>query len=375
MRKRPLMMVPGPVDCSSKVLKALSEQPLYPRNPQFIASFRRVLQGLREVFGASDGQPVLMNGSGLLAMEMACANFMEQDTHVVILNSGFFGDQLLRVAKCYSKNITVLEAQFGERVALDRVRKHLDSSECQVLAVSHIDTESSVKADLKDLATIAQEKGVLTIVDAVASVGGEWIEQTRWGVDVCFASTQKALACPPGLALLMLSPRALQHLKNRKTPPSTVYQNLKLWIDSMQSYETNGVPRLVSTQATNLIAALDVALELIRKEGLEQRIQRHEQIAQCIREGVTEMGLELVPKRPEYYANTVTTMYSPNQLLASSVIEQMLKNNVRIAPGLGPRREELLRIGHMGITTLTDATTTLVALKRVLKELLQNEML
>ncbi len=363
------MMVPGPVDCPTEVLKALSEQPLYPHNPQFIASFRRVLQGLRRVFGAPDGQPVLMNGGGLLAMEVACANFMEPDTHVVILNSGFFGDQLLRVAKCYSKNITVLEAQFGERVALDRVRKHLDSSECHVLAVSHIDTESGVKADLKNLAAIAQENGVLTIVDAVASVGGERIEQTQWGVDVCFASTQKALACPPGLALLMLSPRALQHLEDRKAPPSMVYQNLQLWIDSMQSYEADGVPRLVSTQATNLIAALDVALELIRKEGLEKRIQRHEQIAQHIRDGVTNLGLELVPKHPEYYANTVTTMFSPEKILASSVVEQMLKNNVRIAMGLGPRREELLRIGHMGITTLTDATTTLAALKQALEEL------
>jgi alanine-glyoxylate transaminase/serine-glyoxylate transaminase/serine-pyruvate transaminase len=309
------MMVPGPVDCPPEVLKTLGEQPLYPHNPQFIASFRRVLRELREVFGALDGQPVLMNGSGLLAMEVACANFMEPDTHVVILNSGFFGDQLLRVAKCYSNNVTMLEAQFGERVALDRVRNHLDSSECQVLAVSHVDTESGVKADLKDLAEIAQKKGALTIVDAVASVGGEHIKQTDWGVDVCFASTQKALACPPGLALLMLGPRALQRLNSRTTPPTMVYQNLQLWIDSMT------------------------------------------------------LGLELVPKHSDYYANTVTTMYSPDKIRASSVVEQMLKNGVRIATGLGPRREELLRIGHMGITTLPDATTTLAALKRVLEEL------
>ena len=362
------MMVPGPVDCPPEVLKALSGQPLYPHNPQFIASFQRVLRGLHDVFGAPDGQPVLMNGSGLLAMEVACANFLDPDTHVVILNSGFFGDQLLRVAKCYSNNVTMLEAQFGERVAHDRVRRHLDSSECHVLAVSHVDTESGVKADLKALAEIAQEKGALTIVDAVASVGGEHMRQTEWGVDVCFASTQKALACPPGLALLMLGPRALQRLNSRTAPPAMVYQNLQLWIDSMKSYEEE-TPRLVSTQATNLIAALDVTLKLIEQEGLEQRIQRHEQIAAHIREGVTALGLELVPKLSEYYANTVTTMYSPDKILASSVVEQMLKNNVRIATGLGPRREELLRIGHMGITTLKDAKTTLAVLKRVLEGL------
>jgi aspartate aminotransferase-like enzyme len=148
-----------------------------------------------------------------------------------------------------------------------------------------------------------------------------------------------------------------------------VYQNLQLWIDSMQSYEKEETPRLVSTQATNLIAALDVALKLIKQEGLEQRIQRHEQIASHVREGVTALGLELVPTHSDYYANTVTTVYSPDKIRASSVVEQMLKNNVRIATGLGPRREELLRIGHMGITTLQDAITTLAALKQVLEEL------
>jgi aspartate aminotransferase-like enzyme len=108
-------------------------------------------------------------------------------------------------------------------------------------------------------------------------------------------------------------------------------------------------------------------LKLIKQEGLEQRIQRHKQIASHIREGVTELGLELVPKHSDYYANTVTTMYSPDKILASSVVERMLKNGVRIATGLGPRREELLRIGHMGITTLRDASTTLSTLKRVLE--------
>jgi aspartate aminotransferase-like enzyme len=148
-----------------------------------------------------------------------------------------------------------------------------------------------------------------------------------------------------------------------------VYQNLQLWIESMESYETEGPLRLVSTQATNLIAALDVTLELIRQEGLEQRFQRHESVATIIQEGVTKLGLELVPRHPEYYANTVTTMYSPKKIRASSFVDRMLKEGVRIATGLGSRREKLLRIGHMGITNLADAHTTVTALTHALAAL------
>lgn len=362
-------MVPGPVACHPKVLKALAAQPLHPRDPKFIDIVRGVLQGLRHVFGAPEGQPVLFNGGGLLAMEVAVANFVDPNDHVLIINNGFFGEEFLRVTKCYSQHVESLEAPLGERVPLQDVEMKLDSQEFQVLALSHVDTGSGVKSQLQDLVATAQKRDIFTIVDAVSSVGGEPLEQTRWGIDVCFASTQKALAGPPGIALLMLSAQAMNHLSSKATPISSIYLNLQPWITSMQSYESDEIPRLVSTPASNLIAALDSALQLIREEGLAQRIQRHHQIATQLRRGLTSMGLELVPKHPDYYSNMVTTMYSPNQTLATEIVEHMIKEGVRIAPGLGKHRETLLRIGHMGTVTPADVNNTISALQRTLTKL------
>jgi alanine-glyoxylate transaminase/serine-glyoxylate transaminase/serine-pyruvate transaminase len=360
------MMVPGPVACHPEVLKALSAQPLHPRDSEFINMFRRVLQGLREVFQAPNGQPVLFNGGGLLAMEVACANFVEPEDHVLIINNGFFGEELIRVTKCYSRNVETLTAPLGDRVPLEEVRARLNSEKFQVLAVSHIDTGSGVKAQLHQLVQTAQKTDTLTIIDTVSSVGGELLEQSHWGIDVCFASTQKAIAGPPGIALLMLGERAMRRLDARKKPISSIYMDLKQWITSMQSYESEEVPRLVSTPATNLVAALDIALHLIQQEGLQRRIQRHQHNAQELREGIISLGLKLAPKHPDYFSNTITTVYSPQDIVASKIVKHMLNQGIRIAPGLGKFREDLFRIGHMGNVTLADISKTLLVLQQTL---------
>ncbi|MFW9986511.1 MAG: pyridoxal-phosphate-dependent aminotransferase family protein [Candidatus Odinarchaeota archaeon] len=369
MRTHPLMMVPGPVACHPEVLKALAAQPLHPRDSQFVTIFRRVLQGLRGVFRAAECQPVLFNGGGLLAMEVALANFIEPKDHILIVNNGFFGEELVHVAKCYSRNVESLTAPIGERVPLEEIQVHLDSKPFQVLAVSHVDTGSGVKAQIHQLVQTAQNTDTLTIVDAVSSVGGEPLEQSQWGIDVCFASTQKAIAGPPGIALLMLSDGAMRRLDARQKPISSIYMNLKQWIRSMQSYEAEAVPRLVSTPATNLVAALSIALHLIQQEGLEQRIQRHHQNAQQLREGISSLGLKLVPKHSDYFADTITTIHSARHTTATKIVKHMLNQGVRIAPGLGQSREDLFRIGHMGNVTSKDVSVTLSALKKVLTTL------
>ena len=363
------MMVPGPVACHPEVLKALAAQPLHPHDLDFVKMFRRVLQGLREVFRAPNGQPILFNGGGLLAMEVACANFIEPKDHILIINNGFFGEELIRVTKCYSRNVETLTVPLGDRVPLKEVQARLYSEEFQVLAVSHIDTGSGVKAQLRQLVQSAQRTDTLTIVDTVSSVGGEYLEQSRWGIDVCFASTQKAIAGPPGIALLMLSEKAMRRLDARKEPISSIYMNLKQWITSMQSYELEEVPRLVSTPASNLVAALDVALHLIQQEGLQQRIQRHQQNAQELRDGIISLGLTLVPKHPDYFSNTITTVFSPEHIAATKIAKQMLNQGVLIAPGLGQFRESLFRIGHMGNVTPADISITLAVLQQTLTTL------
>ncbi len=357
-----MMMVPGPVGCRPNVLEALAAQPLHPTDPRYVEVFRRVFKGMRGVFGAPKGQPVIFNGGGLLAMEAACASLLEPDDEVLVVDNGFFGEIFIQIIKCHAKRVTVLITSFGDRVPTDKVEAELRKGRFKALAFNHVETSSGVKAQIEELAAVAQAHGALTLVDGVSAVGGEVVEQRAWGVDVYCASTQKALAAPPGLALLMLGSRALEILENRKTLIKGFYLDLRKWVDSMRSYEEGGPPRLVSTPSTNLVMALATSLDDIVTEGISNRIQRHHRIADVMRSGLVAHGFTLVPKHSSFFANTVTAAYTPEGAPASNLVKQMAQQGVLIAPGIGEYRDQLVRIGHMGGVTLEDVKTTLQAI-------------
>jgi alanine-glyoxylate transaminase/serine-glyoxylate transaminase/serine-pyruvate transaminase len=321
---------------------------------------------MRHVFGASKGQPVLFNGGGLLALEAACASLLEPDDEVLVINNGFFGEMFLEIIRCHAKRVTVLITAFGDRVPTAEVEAELRKGRFKALAFTHVETSSGVKAQIEELAAAAQAHGALTLVDGVSAVGGEAVEQEAWGVDVYCASTQKALAAPPGLALLMLGSQALEVLENRKPPIKGFYLDLRKWIDSMRSYEEGGRPRLVSTPSTNLVMALATALDDILAEGIGKRIERHSAIAEAMRVGILALGLSLVPKQSSFFANTVTAAYLPPKVQASRVVKQMAQQGVLIAPGIGEYREQLVRVGHMGSVTMEDTVTTLHAVRQAL---------
>jgi alanine-glyoxylate transaminase/serine-glyoxylate transaminase/serine-pyruvate transaminase len=333
-------------------------------DPRYIEIFQRVFKGMRSVFGAPGGQPVLFNGGGLLALEAACASLLEPDDEVLVVDNGFFGEMFTQIIKCHVTRVKVLSASLGDQITTRQVEEELKKERFRVLAFSHVETSTGVRAQIKELAETAQAHGALTMVDGVSAVGGELVEQEALGVDVYCASTQKALAAPPGLALLMLGSRAVDTLERRKTPIKGFYLDLSKWVDSMRSYEDGGPPRLVSTPSTNLVQAFVCALEDIMEERVVDRVKRHATIAETMRAGLGLLGYPLVPKHPRYFANTVTAAFVPSGIQASQLVREVARLGVLVAPGIGSDRDQLIRIGHMGGVTLEDVETTLAALRQ-----------
>ena len=363
-------MVPGPVRCPAPVLEAMAGQPLYPHDPRFVELFCRVLERMRLVFGALGGRPIVFNGSGMLAMEAACASLLERGDRVLVVDNGYFGGLVARVARRYTGRVAVLRARLGERVGVEEVEERLERDGFRVVAVSHVDTGTGVRVQLAELARVARRHGALTLVDGVSALGGEELEQERWGVDLYFASTQKALAAPPGLSLLMLGGRALSRLEERRSRVRSIYLDLSRWIASMRSFEA-GKPRLVSTPATNLVAALDAALGIVLDEGMEERVRRHRELAERLREALVEdLGVELVPRSLEYCANTVTAFYTPEGVEAGRLIGEVARRGVRIARGLQREiQDRYVRVGHMGDVKVRDIDLTVEALRGALAAL------
>ncbi|TFG70810.1 MAG: alanine--glyoxylate aminotransferase family protein, partial [Anaerolineales bacterium] len=270
MKDRKLLMIPGPIEFEPAVLAAMGAPTTSHIAPDFIEAFCQALERMREVFLSPDGQPFVVAGSGTLAMDLAGANLVEPGDKALVVNTGYFGDRYGILLERYGAEVHHLRAPIGGAPALADVESALKSGGYKMMTVTHVDTSTGVLTDIKGLAALARAYETLIIVDGVCSVAGEELRMTEWGVDVALTASQKAISVPPGLALMVAGPRAMAAFKARKTPVMNYYADWTNWLPIMEAYEGRRVGYF-GTPAVNLVAALNVSLGLLLKEGMEQR--------------------------------------------------------------------------------------------------------
>jgi alanine-glyoxylate transaminase/serine-glyoxylate transaminase/serine-pyruvate transaminase len=191
----------------------------------------------------------------------------------------------------------------------------------------------------------------------------------EWGVDLALTASQKAIGVPPGLALLVAGPRAMDAFKARKTPVLNYYADWTNWLPVMQAYEARKTAYF-GTPAVNLIFALNVSLGLILAEGMEARFARHRKIGCAAKAAMQALGLGQVPVRPEAAANTMTAPRFPAGIAGPDFLAKAGKAGVTLAGGLHPAiRAEYFRIGHMGSANMGDILATVGAIETALAEL------
>ena len=200
-------------------------------------------------------------------------------------------------------------------------------------------------------------------MDGVCSVAAEELNMEAWGIDLVLTASQKALGTPPGLALVIAGPRALEAFQARKTPVANYYADWTNWLPVMQAYEARK-SAYFGTPAVNLIWALEVSLRQIMAEGLAARFERHRAISRACKAGLAALGLGQVPQRPEWAAHAMSAPRYPKGISGPEFIAAVAKNGVVIAGGLHPAiKTEYFRIGHMGSVDLEDVLTTLAAVE------------
>jgi alanine-glyoxylate transaminase/serine-glyoxylate transaminase/serine-pyruvate transaminase len=223
--------------------------------------------------------------------------------------------------------------------------------------------------DPKPIAHLAKKYNTLSIVDGVCSVAGEELLQDEWGLDVVLTASQKAIGVPPGLALLMVSEKAMQVWKNRKTAVPNYYADWNNWLPIMRAYEERK-PSYFGTPAVNLVVALEMSLKIICNEGMDKRIKRHQSLALAFRAGLDSLNLTILPKTDAIAANTLTAVYYPKGIDGTTLSSKMNDSNVIIAGGLLPDiKASYFRIGHMGSVSPNDLLAVLGGLERALAEL------
>ncbi len=208
MKDRTLLMIPGPIEFEPAVLAAMGAPTTSHVAPNFIEAFGQALEKTRKVFLSDDGQPFVLAGSGTLAMDTAVANVIEPGDKALVVNTGFFSDRMAAILERYGAQVTHVKAPVGGRPSIEEVEAALKQDHFKVMTITHVDTSTAVITDVKALAQLAQQYGALSLVDGVCSVAGEELRMSEWGVDVALTASQKAISVPPGLALVVASPRA-----------------------------------------------------------------------------------------------------------------------------------------------------------------------
>ncbi len=363
MRGKRILMIPGPIEFTDEVLGEMGKATLSHVDQRFIEEFGQALEKMRKVWLAPGAQPFIVAGSGTLAMELAAANLVEPGDKALVVHAGYFSDRMAEVLKVHGAEVDFAPSALGDIPTPENVRAALKSKKYKLMCVTHVDTSTGVRSQVKELAAAARSEGVLSVVDGVCAVAGEELRQDEWSVDVAFTASQKAVGVPPGLALLVAGPRALGAFNARKNPVRSYYCDWGKWLPVMEAYEARK-PAYFGTPAVNIVRALNVSLSQILDEGMDARFKRHELGAKAFRAGIKAMGMGFVPAREELCASTLTAPYYPVGVDAS-VLGRIAAEGVVLAGGLHPEiKAKYFRVGHMGASGQAEILATLGAIEK-----------
>ena len=329
MSERDLLMIPGPTNVDSCVLRALARPTLSHTSKDFASIFSETLANLRSIF-KTKGTILPLAGSGTLGAEVALANIIEPNDRVLAISGGYFGDRLAEVATVVGGRTDRLDVPWGSAVQLEDVERKMSTAAYKAILAVHVDTSTGVVNPARELGALAKQKGALFVLDTVCSMAGMEVDVDGWGIDVCFTGSQKALAVPPGLTAISFSSKALDVRRGRKVAPTIYYGDIMRWMPMLEE-----PTKYFATYAVNMFYALDQSCKMILEEGLQERFARHALIASAFRAGLRAMGLRLLCE-DAVAANTLTVAYYPESVRDEEFRKTMAEEyGVTVAGGLG----------------------------------------
>jgi len=354
------LMTPGPTPAPPQVLAALAEPVIHHRARDYRAMLERLLGRLAEVF-RTEHDVLLYAASGTGGMESAIANLCSPGDRVVSVSSGYFGERFGEIARVYGCEVEELRYEWGEAPApADLAARLEERGGASLVLLTQSETSTGVVADVEALASAAKEAGALVAVDAISSLGAIPLETDGWGMDVVVSGSQKALMTPPGLAVVSVSPDAWNRTSSASSP--RFYFEWERVRKAQERFDAAFTP------AVSLVVGLNVALGLILEEGLDAAFDRHVRLGRACREGIKAMGLELFSPDEDRSA-IVTAVNAPDGVDSDELVASIRDRfGITLAPGQGPLKGRIFRIGHIGYYDIFDITTALAGIELAVAE-------
>jgi alanine-glyoxylate transaminase/serine-glyoxylate transaminase/serine-pyruvate transaminase len=334
------LMGPGPLDIHPRVYQALTTPIIGYLDPAYLKILDRVGDQLRKVFQTRNRVTHAAPGTGTAGMETCVANLIEPEDKILVCVHGYFGDRLRQMVERQGAEIKLITEEWGRPIDPQRVEAAMKENAYKVITLVHAETSTGVLQPMDDIVKLAQKYGTMILLDTVTSLGGVEVKMDEWGLDAAYSCSQKCIGCPPGLAPVSFSDRAVEAVKSRKHPVSSWYLDLTL----LEKYW--GSERVYHhTSSSTLNYAILEALRLIDEEGLQNRFDRHLENHRALVAGVEALGLEMHVSR-EYRLPTLNAIRIPEGIeLRRYLLETF---NLEIGGGLGALKGKVWRVGLMG---------------------------
>ncbi len=339
-------MGPGPLEIHPRVYQALTSPVIGYLDPDYLKILDQVGEKLQMVFQTQNRATNAMPGTGTSGMEACVANLIEPGDKVLVCVHGYFGDRLRQMVERQDAQMTVIEGEWGKPIDPREIEWAFKSDAYKVLAIVHAETSTGVLQPMDEVVRLTREYGVMLLLDTVTSLGGVEVKMDDWGVDAAYSCSQKCIGCPPGVAPVSFSDRAVEAARNRQHPVRSWYLDITL----LEKYW--GSERVYHhTSSSTLNYALLEALTLIEEEGLQNRFARHLKNHRALVAGVEAMGLEMLVS-PEYRLPTLNTIRIPQGVDDVKVRSYLLETfDLEIGGGLGALKGKVWRVGQMGYSS------------------------
>jgi alanine-glyoxylate transaminase/serine-glyoxylate transaminase/serine-pyruvate transaminase len=347
-----------------RVYQAMSQPVVGHLDPFFFETAEQVRQWIGYAYSTQNQFNLAVSGTGSAGMEAAVANFAEPGQKFALLTNGFFGDRIGEMARRHGAELVILAKDWGQPFDPQEVRDFIRREKPRVVAFVQAETSTGMFNQAKPACEAAREVDALVIADCVTSLGGMPVLVDENGIDIAYSCTQKGLGCPPGLAPMTMSPRALERRKARTAPVHSWYLDL-LVLDTYYSGR-----KYHHTASATMLYALREGLAMVVEEGLESRWERHKRNHQAFVSGIEAMGLAMHVRQAADRLWTLNTPRVPEGIDDAKVRQYLLaERGMEIAGGFGPLAGKVFRIGLMGYgSTAENVLLVLEALEDALKQ-------
>lgn len=364
MIDKTFLMIPGPTPVPESVLLAMAKSPIGHRSAEFSEILKEVYKDLKWLFQTKH-EVFIYTASGTGAMEAALANLVNVGDKVLSLVIGNFGARWSKIAHSRGAVVEKIEVELGDFIRPEDLKAKLKQDvnhEIKIVTLTHSETSTGAKNDIKSLCKLIKEHGAISVVDGVTSVGAMEVKMDEWGIDVLISGSQKGFMIPPGLAFLAANDRAWK-VYEQCTYPSFYFD----WGAHKKAVLEETTPY---TPAINLIFALQESFKIMKKEGLENIYARHKKLALGLRAAVKALGLELFVKNDENASYAITSILPPKGVSVPD-IRKVFKNDfdIIVANGQNTLKDKIFRMGTLGFVSERDLLTAVASLEAVLLKL------